>query len=404
MTSAGTSTSAVGRALAALVACGLIGAAMPFTARAAGDSVSDAWAKVKASETRRDSGADANAAPGSVASPAAAASPLSTPEAIASPAAASVPADSSGSAPAPIAEEPEVPAPVAAVSPVAAESAAAEGSAGSEAPPAAAASPVGPVAASSPVAASTPAAESSPAASSAAPTVAESPPSPTTPAVEPGAAAPTNLIATPPLAASAQNATEIPPAADSEPQSRPPAEATTEDSQVTPDDNDVAGYEAAQEGRANAQQMRDLRDFLAEGSISSPIGVDLREARRRLDSGEEADGLLVMDVASGSPAARAGLHGFHRTTHNVLTGAALAAAMVFPPAILVIPALDYAQVGESYDMIIGVDGVRVTNLLDFQDRMRDLQPGELVYLSVVRDGKRIQFRIPVPPGMLNTNY
>jgi S1-C subfamily serine protease len=53
------------------------------------------------------------------------------------------------------------------------------------------------------------------------------------------------------------------------------------------------------------------------------------------------------------------------------------------------------QVGESYDMIIGVDGSRVTNFLDFQDRMRDLQPGEIVYLSVVRNGKRLQVTLPV---------
>ena len=63
---------------------------------------------------------------------------------------------------------------------------------------------------------------------------------------------------------------------------------------------------------------------------------------------------------------------------------------------VVIPALDYMQVGESYDMIIGVDGSRVTNFLDFQDRMRDLQPGEIVYLSVLRDGKRVQVTMPVP--------
>ena len=65
-------------------------------------------------------------------------------------------------------------------------------------------------------------------------------------------------------------------------------------------------------------------------------------------------------------------------------------------SVVVIPALDYMQVGESYDMIIGVDGSRVTNFLDFQDRMRDLQPGEIVYLSIVRDGKRVQVTMPVP--------
>ena len=71
-------------------------------------------------------------------------------------------------------------------------------------------------------------------------------------------------------------------------------------------------------------------------------------------------------------------------------------------AVVVIPAIDYMQVGESYDMIIGVDGSRVTNFLDFQDRMRDLQPGELVYLSVVRDGKRVQVTMPVTTDVVQS--
>ena len=69
-------------------------------------------------------------------------------------------------------------------------------------------------------------------------------------------------------------------------------------------------------------------------------------------------------------------------------------------SVIVIPAIDYMQVGESYDLIIGVDGSRVTNFLDFQDRMRDLQPGEIVYLSVVRNGKRLQVTLPVTASTL----
>jgi hypothetical protein len=35
----------------------------------------------------------------------------------------------------------------------------------------------------------------------------------------------------------------------------------------------------------------------------------------------------------------------------------------------------------------------VVNFLDFEDRMRDVQPGEIVYLSIVRNGDRVQ--VPV---------
>jgi PDZ domain len=164
---------------------------------------------------------------------------------------------------------------------------------------------------------------------------------------------------------------------------------------------EIADYERAQEGISDPAQMQSLRAFMAEGAISSPIGMEMREARRRLASGEVADGLLVLKVDQGSPAALAGLRGYHQVMHNALTGAAIAAAMIFPPAILVVPVLVDAQIGESYDMIIGVDGNRVTNFLDFEDRMREVRGGELVYFSIVRDGHRKQITVKVPRDMAN---
>ena len=138
------------------------------------------------------------------------------------------------------------------------------------------------------------------------------------------------------------------------------------------------------------EQLRNMQQFDGDDELSTPFGMQLREARRTLKSGEEADGLLITAVAKGSPAAAAGLHAYSHGVHDALAGAAMVGAMVPGGqfAILLIPVLDFMQVGESYDMIIGVDGSRVTNFLDFQDRMRDLQPGEVIYLSVVRDGKR----------------
>ena len=62
---------------------------------------------------------------------------------------------------------------------------------------------------------------------------------------------------------------------------------------------------------------------------------------------------------------------------------------------LAIPIAAQVSLGESYDLIIGVDGTRVTNYLDFEDRLRDIQPGEIVYLSIVRDGKRLQVPVHV---------
>ncbi len=139
-------------------------------------------------------------------------------------------------------------------------------------------------------------------------------------------------------------------------------------------------------------------------SIRSPIGVELREARRELKSGIEADGLLVVDVMKGSPAAKAGLRPYAHKLHDALKVAAVVASFAAWPAVLAVPLLDATQVGESYDMIIGVDGSRVTNDIEFEDQMRDLKPGEIVYLSVVRDGVRKQLRVFVPSNYQLANW
>ena len=125
-------------------------------------------------------------------------------------------------------------------------------------------------------------------------------------------------------------------------------------------------------------------------TIVAPLGVEVREDHRKLKSGENATGLLIIGVASGSPAAKAGLHAHTDTARNVLEGAAVAGALVFPPAVLLAPIIASVPLGESYDLIIAVDGWRVMNFVEFEDRLHDLQPGEIVYLSVIRDGSRLQ--------------
>jgi len=220
------------------------------------------------------------------------------------------------------------------------------------------------------------------------------------------AGTPSNLVPTPPnLEATAPGTAEIPAAgsADASQQQQSPDLApdslTSADSQPSNESNDIARYQEEQSGMPPPQI---LQQFDNDGELSTPFGMQLREAKRTLKSGEDADGLLITAVQKGSPAAAAGLHPYSHAVHDALAGAAMVGAMVPGGqfAILLIPVLDIMQVGESYDMIIGVDGSRVTNFLDFQDRMRDLQPGEIIYLSVVRNGKRLQVTIPITAATL----
>jgi len=214
-------------------------------------------------------------------------------------------------------------------------------------------------------------------------------------------AGPTNLVPTPrdEVQATVPDTAEITPASSSRSGAALDSQ-TAADSQPPNESNDIARYTEEQSGLPPQQMMQ--QQFDDDGELSTPWGMNLREARRSLKSGEEADGLLITTVEKGSPAAAAGLHPYNHMVHDALAGAAVVGSLVpfGQAAILLIPVLDVYQVGESYDMIIGVDGSRVTNFLDFQDRLRDLQPGEIVYLSVVRNGKRLQVTLPVTASTL----
>jgi S1-C subfamily serine protease len=140
-----------------------------------------------------------------------------------------------------------------------------------------------------------------------------------------------------------------------------------------------------------------INDYLAggEGNVAA-LGIDVRADQRNLKSGEAQTGLLVVAVESDGPAAKAGLRSTHHRVRTALEVASVAGAFFFPPAMILAPLIESTQAGESYDLIVGVDGKRVTDPLDFEDCLRDLQPGEIVYLSIVRNGERVQLPVPIP--------
>ena len=219
-----------------------------------------------------------------------------------------------------------------------------------------------------------------------------------------------NLVASP-SGSDAQPAgtTEIPPASAKQaaPQSSqaastaslPNAAQQRADQQTEQDD--LARYQMDPDGMPQRQYV----PIPSEDEVfSTPFGIDLKEARRTLKSGEELDGLLIVNVHKGSAAANAGLQSYSHGVHDAIAtvaavGAVAAAPYTFGVSTFAVPLLESMQVGQSYDMIIGVDGSRVTNYLDFTHRTRDVLAGELIYLSVVRDGKRIQVTLPVPADL-----
>jgi S1-C subfamily serine protease len=138
-------------------------------------------------------------------------------------------------------------------------------------------------------------------------------------------------------------------------------------------------------------------DFDPDEVATSWIGLSLTRDHRKLNSGAYANGLLIVDVQTGSLAASAGLQppteGKARTAAEV---ASMATGMLFPPALVGAAIIQSTELDESYDMIIGVDGDRVTSIREFDDHLRIAQPGEVVYLNIVRNGVRLQVPISIP--------
>lgn len=162
----------------------------------------------------------------------------------------------------------------------------------------------------------------------------------------------------------------------------------------------VVNYENNSGSPISPPGVGSIRDFMIDGQDEmSPLGFEVQEDRRKLKSGEEASGLIVTGVEAGGPAAKAGLKAYNHPVKRALEAASVIASVLVPlaaPAMMLVPIMESSHVGEDYDLIIGVDGFRVSNILDFEDRMRDVQPGEIVYLSLVRNGNRMQVPVQVP--------
>lgn len=169
------------------------------------------------------------------------------------------------------------------------------------------------------------------------------------------------------------------------------------DTSGTWDRNHIVRYEPEQNPALLPPGVGSLHDFMVNGSEdenSTPLGLAIRQDRRRLKSGDEVLGLLVVSVAKDGPAAKAGLKGYSHTARSAAEAAAMVAAFaVMPPLVVVVPMLESSRIGDKYDLIIGVDGCRVTDPLTFEDSLRDLRAGEIVYLTIVRNGERRQ--VPV---------
>ncbi|HEV3110343.1 MAG TPA: PDZ domain-containing protein [Candidatus Binataceae bacterium] len=149
---------------------------------------------------------------------------------------------------------------------------------------------------------------------------------------------------------------------------------------------------------SHLQGLKDYVDTSVEPVAISQLGILARDGHATLDDGEKIAGVTVVDVSSKGAAANA--LGTHEVPHllvgGALLGAGVASAVLFPPALIVVALLINSHVGMSYDLVVGVDGSRVRNTLEFMQSMADVQSGDTLYLAIVRGGHRLQIPVQLP--------
>ncbi len=153
----------------------------------------------------------------------------------------------------------------------------------------------------------------------------------------------------------------------------------------------LAGQGVQDNEEGGPPKLANLDEFVSnDATYESPVGALLQHNCTALADRQIACGLAVLEVHPGSAAAAAGMRPYSGLGHTLLGAAVVSAAMVFPPAIAGLGFVEETHIGESFDLIIGVDGHRIRSISDFQAAASDIRIGDLIYLSLVRNGKRLQ--------------
>ncbi|HZO82662.1 MAG TPA: PDZ domain-containing protein [Candidatus Binataceae bacterium] len=152
------------------------------------------------------------------------------------------------------------------------------------------------------------------------------------------------------------------------------------------------------------------------GSDNSPLPADLPPEPRRgplpylgvgvmytvsSADGQQVNALKVISVDPGSPAARAGLNiGTPASTIGASTQTA--GQLLGPLDAALRPLLAKSgQLGTDGDLIVAIDDHRITAATDLRDRLAQLHPGDVIYLTVLRqqrDGSYKTVKLPATLG------
>jgi hypothetical protein len=162
-----------------------------------------------------------------------------------------------------------------------------------------------------------------------------------------------------------------------------------------PGDNGASGQSSSGQ---SSQGSDDVANLPALRTHKLPyLGITVRPALVRFQK-QDVHGLEIIGIDAGSPAEHAGLH---TPTDMTTIGATSETAgfMLGPLGNLISPLLAHTgQLGEGGDMLVAVDEQRVSNPDELYQALERLQPGDTVWLTVMRitrSGAPKTERIPV---------
>jgi len=131
------------------------------------------------------------------------------------------------------------------------------------------------------------------------------------------------------------------------------------------------------------------------------LGISVFRSEAELVTGQQLNGLAVATVDEKSLAFEGGIRAQRikvgRAAAEVgATVLLLGAAAVFPPAVFGVPLLARMSAPKAYDVIVAVDAERVQDLNELEEHLRNAKTGETIYMTLIRDGRRVQLSIPLP--------
>ena len=161
---------------------------------------------------------------------------------------------------------------------------------------------------------------------------------------------------------------------------------------------------AAAGSASQSQALGSVKDYVigdpyavGENEDQVPaLRIEVANGESKLTRGPSVTGIKVISVDPDGPAAIAGLQSERMIARTALTAALAVGGVVFPPAMFVAMLAQQSDVGESHDLIIAVDGERTRNIVDLQDALDRAHDGEIVYLDVVRAGRRQHVAVRLP--------